>query len=138
MSTEGSTQKGQLITLNDDGTLTVPDNPMVVVIEGDGIGPDISRAAVKVFDSAVAKAYGGQRKVQWQEALAGEKAFAETGQWLPEETLQNLRQCIVGIKGPLTTPVGGGIRSLNVTLRQVLDLYACVRPVRYYKGVPAP
>jgi isocitrate dehydrogenase len=91
-----------------------------------------------VFDSAVAKAYGGQRKVQWQEALAGEKAFAETGQWLPEQTLQNLRQCIVGIKGPLTTPVGGGIRSLNVTLRQVLDLYACVRPVRYYKGVPAP
>jgi isocitrate dehydrogenase len=138
MVTEGSTQKGQLITLNDDGTLTVPDNPIVVSIEGDGIGPDISRAAINVFDAAVAKAYGGQRRVQWQEALAGEKAFAETGQWLPEQTLQNLRQCIVGIKGPLTTPVGGGIRSLNVTLRQVLDLYACVRPVRYYKGVPAP
>jgi isocitrate dehydrogenase len=124
--------------LNDDGTLNVPDNPVIVRIEGDGIGPDISRAAVEVFDSAVAKAYGGQRKVLWREALAGEKAFAETGQWLPEETLQTLRQCIVGIKGPLTTPVGGGIRSLNVTLRQVLDLYACVRPVRYYKGVPAP
>jgi isocitrate dehydrogenase len=138
MSTEGSSQKGGLITLNDDGTLTVPDNPIVVFIEGDGIGPDISRAAVEVFDSAVAKAYGGQRKVQWQEALAGEKAFADTGQWLPEETLQNLRQYIVGIKGPLTTPVGGGLRSLNVTLRQVLDLYACVRPVRYYKGVPSP
>jgi isocitrate dehydrogenase len=138
MSTEGSSQKGELITLNDDGTLNVPDNPVIVRIEGDGIGPDISRAAVEVFDSAVAKAYGGQRKVLWREALAGEKAFAETGQWLPEETLQTLRQCIVGIKGPLTTPVGGGIRSLNVTLRQVLDLYACVRPVRYYKGVPAP
>jgi isocitrate dehydrogenase len=138
MATEGSAQKGQLITLNADGTLTVPDNPIVVFIEGDGIGPDISRAAVNVFDAAVAKAYGGQRRVQWQEALAGEKAFAETDQWLPEQTLQNLRQCVVGIKGPLTTPVGGGIRSLNVTLRQVLDLYACVRPVRYYKGVPAP
>ena len=138
MTKTGSAQKGQLITLNDDGTLTVPDNPIVVFIEGDGIGPDISLAAVKVFDAAVAKAYGGQREVQWREGLAGEKAFAENGQWLPEETLQNLRQCIVGIKGPLTTPVGGGIRSLNVTLRQVLDLYACVRPVRYYKGVPAP
>lgn len=138
MSTEGSSQRGESIILDEDGTLTVPDNPILVLIEGDGIGPDISRAAVSVFDAAVASTYGGQRQVQWQEALAGEKAFAETGQWLPEETLQMLRDNIVGIKGPLTTPVGGGIRSLNVTLRQVLDLYACVRPVRYYKGVPAP
>jgi isocitrate dehydrogenase len=138
MTTETSSQKGEKITLNDDGTLTVPENPQLIFIEGDGIGPDISRAALKVFDSAVAKAYGGQRRVHWQEGLAGEIAFAETGQWLPEETLQLLRDTIVGIKGPLTTPVGGGIRSLNVTLRQVLDLYACVRPVRYYKGVPAP
>ena len=138
MATEESSQKGEKITLNEDGTVTVPDNPVLIFIEGDGIGPDISRAAVKVFDAAVARAYSGQRKVKWREGLAGEKAFAETGQWLPEETLQLLRQCIVGIKGPLTTPVGGGIRSLNVTLRQVLDLYACVRPVRYYQGVPAP
>jgi isocitrate dehydrogenase len=138
MATEDSSQKGEKITLNEDGTLTVPDNPVLIFIEGDGIGPDISRAAVNVFDAAVARAYPGQRKVEWREGLAGEKAFAETGQWLPEDTLQLLRQCIVGIKGPLTTPVGGGIRSLNVTLRQVLDLYACVRPVRYYKGVPAP
>lgn len=138
MTAETSSQKSERITLNEDGTLTVPDNPVLIFIEGDGIGPDISRAAVKVFDAAVERAYGGQRKVEWQEGLAGEKAFAETGQWLPEETLQMLRDNIVGIKGPLTTPVGGGIRSLNVTLRQVLDLYACVRPVRYYKGVPAP
>lgn len=138
MNTEGSSQRGESIILDEDGTLTVPDNPILVLIEGDGIGPDISRAAVSVFDAAVASTYGGRRQVQWQEALAGEKAFAETGQWLPEETLQMLSDNIVGIKGPLTTPVGGGIRSLNVTLRQVLDLYACVRPVRYYKGVPAP
>jgi len=138
MTTEASPPKGERITLNEDGSLTVPDNPVVVFIEGDGIGPDISRAAANVFDAAVAKIYRGQRKVHWQEALAGEKAFAETGQWLPEESLQLLRDAIVGIKGPLTTPVGGGIRSLNVTLRQVLDLYACVRPARYYKGVPSP
>ncbi len=138
MTTENSAHEGEKITLNNDGTLTVPENPVLVFIEGDGIGPDIWQAAVQVFDSAVEKVYGGQRRVEWQEALAGEKGFAETGQWLPEETLQMLRDYIVGIKGPLTTPVGGGIRSLNVTLRQVLDLYACVRPVRYYKGVPAP
>ena len=138
MSTEGSAQKGTPIILNNDGSLNVPENPVIVVIEGDGIGPDIYRAAVMVFDAAVKKAFGGQRRVQWQEALAGEKAFTETGQWLPEYTLDMLRQYVVGIKGPLTTPVGGGIRSLNVTLRQVLDLYACVRPVRYYQGVPAP
>ena len=138
MSADSSAKKGARIVLNNDGTISVPEKPRIVFIEGDGIGPDIWRAAVEVFDAAVAKAYGGRRQVEWQEALAGEKAFAETGQWLPEETLQMLRDCIVGIKGPLTTPVGGGIRSLNVTLRQVLDLYACVRPVRYYKGVPAP
>jgi isocitrate dehydrogenase len=138
MSASSSTQKGAKIALNEDGTLKVPEHPTVVFIVGDGIGPDIWRAAVKVFDAAVQKTFGGQRQVEWQEALAGEKGFVETGQWLPEDTLQLLRDCIVGIKGPLTTPVGGGIRSLNVTLRQVLDLYACVRPVRYYKGVPAP
>ena len=138
MSPDSSAKKGAKIVLNDDGTLSVPEHPIIVFIEGDGIGPDIWRAAVEVFDAAVEKAYGGKRRVEWQEALAGEKAFAEGGQWLPEETLQMLRDYIVGIKGPLTTPVGGGIRSLNVTLRQVLDLYACVRPVRYYKGVPAP
>jgi len=138
MSAGRLSETGAKIRFNDDGTLTVPERPAVVFIEGDGIGPDIWRAAVKVFDAAVAKAYGGQRQVEWLEGLAGEKGFAETGQWLPEETLQMLRDYRVGIKGPLTTPVGGGIRSLNVTLRQVLDLYACVRPVRYYKGVPAP
>jgi isocitrate dehydrogenase len=138
MTTESPFRKGERITLNEDGSLAVPDNPAVVFIEGDGIGPDISRAAVSVFDAAVARAYRQQRRVHWQEALAGEKGFAETGEWLPEETLQLLRDTVVGIKGPLTTPVGGGIRSLNVTLRQVLDLYACVRPVRYYKGVPSP
>jgi isocitrate dehydrogenase len=138
MSPEGSPEKGSNITINEDGSLNVPEEPILVFIEGDGIGPDISQAAVKVFDAAVAKAYEGRRQVHWQEALAGEKAFAETGQWLPEESLDLLRQYVVGIKGPLTTPVGGGMRSLNVTLRQVLDLYACVRPVRYFKGVPAP
>jgi isocitrate dehydrogenase len=138
MGTVDTAEKGARIRLNTDGTLSVPDCPIIVVIEGDGIGPDISKAAVQVFDAAVARAYGSQRRIQWQEALAGEKAFAATGQWLPETTLEMLRQCVVGIKGPLTTPVGGGIRSLNVTLRQVLDLYACVRPVRYYQGVPAP
>ena len=138
MNAQNSANKGAKIILQDDGTLTVPEKPVLVFIEGDGIGPDIWRAALTVFDAAVVKAYGGRRQVEWQEALAGEKAFTETGQWLPEETLQMLRDYVVGIKGPLTTPVGGGIRSLNVTLRQVLDLYACVRPVRYYEGVPAP
>jgi isocitrate dehydrogenase len=138
MTAVASPRDGERIRLNQDGSLSVPANPIVVFIEGDGIGPDISRAAANVFDAAVATAYRGQRRVHWQEALAGEKGFAETGQWLPDETLQLLRDAVVGIKGPLTTPVGGGIRSLNVTLRQVLDLYACVRPVRYYKGVPSP
>ena len=121
-----------------DGTYTVPNDPIVPFIEGDGTGRDIWRASRKVFDAAVAKVSGGKRKVTWIEMLAGEKAFKETGSWLPEATLETVKQYRVGIKGPLTTPVGGGIRSLNVALRQLLDLYACVRPVRYFDGVPSP
>jgi isocitrate dehydrogenase len=121
-----------------DGRLLVPDRPIVPFIEGDGIGPDIWRAARTVLDGAVARVYGGARAVAWLEVLAGEKAKAETGEWLPAATLEAIRRYRVGIKGPLTTPVGGGIRSLNVTLRQALDLYACVRPVRYFAGVPSP
>ena len=120
------------------GKLNVPDHPILPFIEGDGTGPDIWKASVRVFDAAVAKAYGGKRKITWQEVLAGEKAFNKTGNWLPEETLAAFRQHLVGIKGPLTTPVGGGIRSLNVALRQMLDLYVCLRPVRWFKGVPSP
>ena len=131
-------ERPELIRIKADGTLDVPTHAKIAYIEGDGTGPDIWRAAVRVFDAAVERAYGGVRKVCWEETLAGEKAFRETGQWLPEASLETLRRCVVGIKGPLTTPVGGGIRSLNVTLRQVLDLYACIRPVRYYRGVPAP
>lgn len=131
-------EKSGLIRVNADGSLNVPAQPRIAFIEGDGTGPDIWRAAVRVFDAAVERAYGGSRQVRWEETLAGEKAFRETGQWLPKSTLEILGRCVVGIKGPLTTPVGGGIRSLNVTLRQVLDLYACIRPVRYYQGVPAP
>lgn len=118
--------------------LLVPDNPIIPFIEGDGIGPDIWRAASKVLDHAVYLSWKGKRRIQWKEMLAGEKAYRETGKWLPEETLQAFRDFRVGIKGPLTTPVGGGIRSLNVALRQQLDLYACVRPVRYFPGVPSP
>ncbi len=118
--------------------LNVPDDPILPFIEGDGTGPDIWRASVRVFDAAVAKAYGGKRKIHWQEVLAGEKAFNKTGNWLPEETLAAFKKHLVGIKGPLTTPVGGGIRSLNVALRQLLDLYVCLRPVRWFKGVPSP
>jgi len=118
--------------------LLVPDNPIIPFIEGDGIGPDIWRAASKVLDHAVYLSWQGKRRIQWKEVLAGEKAYRETGKWLPEETLQAFRDFRVGIKGPLTTPVGGGIRSLNVALRQQLDLYACVRPVRYFPGVPSP
>jgi isocitrate dehydrogenase len=121
-----------------DGTLSVPNNPIIPFIEGDGIGPDIWRASVRVFDAAVEKAFGGARKIAWMEILAGEKAHATTGEWLPAETLEACREFRVSIKGPLTTPVGGGIRSLNVALRQELDLYACIRPVRYFKGVGAP
>lgn len=121
-----------------DGKLVVPENPIIPYIEGDGTGPDIWRASVRVFDAAVKKTYQGKRRVVWKEVLAGEKAFKETGNWLPEETLSSFREYLVGIKGPLTTPVGEGMRSLNVALRQVLDLYTCYRPVRYFKGVPSP
>ncbi len=120
------------------GRLNVPDEPILPFIEGDGTGPDIWRSSVRVFDAAVAKAYGGKRKITWREVLAGEKAFNKTGNWLPDETLADFKQYLVGIKGPLTTPVGGGIRSLNVALRQLLDLYVCLRPVRWFKGVPSP
>lgn len=120
------------------GRLQVPENPVIPFIEGDGTGPDIWRAAVRVFDSAVEKAYGGERRIIWYEVFAGEKAFNLFGEWLPQETLEAFRRYAVGIKGPLTTPVGGGIRSLNVTIRQELDLYACVRPVRWFEGVPSP
>jgi isocitrate dehydrogenase len=121
-----------------NGKLTVPDAPVIPFIEGDGTGIDIWPASQLVFDKAVEKAYGGKRKIQWKEVLAGEKAFNKTGNWMPEETLTAFKEYLVGIKGPLTTPVGGGIRSLNVALRQDLDLYACVRPVRWFKGVPSP
>jgi len=120
------------------GSIKVPDNPVVLFIEGDGTGPDIWRATKIVLDAAVKKAYGGKRTIQWQEILAGEKAFNMTGSWLPDETLEKIKKYKVAIKGPLTTPVGGGIRSINVTLRQVLKLYACVRPVRHLAGVPSP
>jgi len=131
MSTPGS------ITMQ-NGKLNVPDCPIIPFIEGDGTGPDIWRASVRVFDAAVAKAYGGKRKITWTEVLAGEKAFNTTGNWLPDATLDAFRGYLVGIKGPLTTPVGGGIRSLNVALRQILDLYVCLRPVRWFQGVPSP
>jgi isocitrate dehydrogenase len=120
------------------GRLAVPDHAIVPYIEGDGTGPDIWRASVRVFDGAVTKAYGGKRRIAWLEVLAGEKAFRASGEWLPEATLDAFREYLVGIKGPLTTPVGGGIRSLNVALRQLLDLYVCLRPVRWYPGVPSP
>ncbi|HOI09357.1 MAG TPA: NADP-dependent isocitrate dehydrogenase [Myxococcota bacterium] len=129
---------GAQIAVAPDGTLIVPDNPILPFIEGDGTGPDIWRAAVRVFDAAVAKAYGGARRIRWMEVLAGEKAFNLTGEWLPQDTLTAYREYRVGIKGPLTTPIGGGIRSLNVALRQLLDLYVCLRPVRYIPGVPSP
>jgi len=121
-----------------NGQLTVPNNPIVPFIEGDGTGADIWAASVRVLDAAVEKAYGGTKKIQWLEVLAGEKAFNQTGNWLPQETLDLIQKYSVAIKGPLTTPVGGGIRSLNVALRQILDLYACVRPVRWFTGVPTP
>ncbi len=121
-----------------DGQLQVPDNPIIPYIEGDGIGRDIWRASVRVFDAAVEKAYRGQRKIHWYEIFAGEKAFKQFNEWLPKGSLDAIQAYVVAIKGPLTTPVGGGIRSLNVALRQALNLYACVRPVRYFNGVPAP
>jgi isocitrate dehydrogenase len=128
---------GNPITMGSDG-LVVPSDPIIPFIEGDGIGPDIWAASVRVFDAAVDKAYGADRSIAWEEVLAGEKAFNETGEWLPEETVTAFQERLVGIKGPLTTPVGGGIRSLNVALRQIMDLYACVRPVRWFEGVPSP
>src|SRR5436305_499524 len=120
------------------GTLRVPHDPIIPFIEGDGTGRDIWRASVRVFDAAVERAYKGERRIAWREVLAGEKAFTQTGSWLPDETVTAFRDYLVGIKGPLTTPVGGGIRSLNVALRQLLDLYVCLRPVRYFSGVPSP
>lgn len=123
---------------NNNGTLQVPDSPVIPFIEGDGIGVDIWPATRRIVDAAVAKSYGGKRKIEWKEVLAGEKAFNQTGNWLPEETLAAFREYLVGIKGPLTTPIGGGIRSLNVALRQELDLYVCQRPTRYFQGVVTP
>jgi len=121
-----------------NGTLRVPDDPIIPFIEGDGTGPDIWRASVRVFDAAVEKAYRGRRRIEWMEVYAGEKAFKKFSTWLPDETVEAFREYLVGIKGPLTTPIGGGIRSLNVALRQLLDLYVCLRPVRWFKGVPSP
>ncbi|SEV94555.1 isocitrate dehydrogenase (NADP) [Chitinophaga sp. YR573] len=121
-----------------NGHLQVPNHPIIPFIEGDGIGPDIWRASVRVFDAAVEKAYGGKRKIEWKEVLAGEKAFQQTGEWLPKATLDAFKEYLVSIKGPLSTPVGGGIRSLNVAMRQELDLYACIRPVRWFNKVPSP
>ncbi len=138
MSLSDGEKQGKYIKIKPDNTLDVPDMPFVAFIEGDGIGRDIWPATRYVIDSAVEKIYQGRRKISWSEVLAGEKAFKKTGQWLPEESLGTIKKCVVAIKGPLTTPVGGGIRSLNVTIRQTLDLYACVRPVRYYRGVPSP
>jgi len=122
----------------ENGILAVPSRPIIPFIEGDGTGPDIWRASVRVFDAAVEKAYGGERHIAWMEVYAGQKAFDQSGEWLPDETVQAFREFLVGIKGPLTTPVGGGIRSLNVALRKMLDLYVCLRPVRYFAGVPSP
>ena len=132
-----SVTQGESIVLK-DGRMIVPDHPVIPFIEGDGTGPDIWRASVRVLDASVAKAYGGKRRLGWLEVLAGQKAFEQTGSWLPDATLDAFRTYLVGIKGPLTTPVGGGIRSLNVAMRQILDLYVCLRPVRWFQGVPSP
>ena len=121
-----------------NGKLNVPDQPIIPFIRGDGTGPDIWAASVRVMDAAVAKAYGGQRKISWMEVFAGEESFKRFNNWLPDDTVDAFREFLVGIKGPLTTPVGGGIRSLNVALRQMLDLYVCLRPVQYFTGVPSP
>jgi isocitrate dehydrogenase len=129
--------KGEKIRY-EKGSLEVPENPVILYIEGDGTGPDIWRATKKALDSAVEKAYGGSKRIEWREVFAGERAYQKTGQWLPEETIAKMKDYRVAIKGPLTTPVGGGIRSINVALRQILRLYACIRPVRYLRGVPAP
>jgi len=132
-----SDNRGEAIDMR-SGRIRVPDYPILPFIEGDGTGPDLWRASVRVMDAAVAKAYGDSRAIRWKEVLAGQKAFDRTGSWLPDETVESLRTYRVGIKGPLTTPVGGGIRSLNVALRQILDLYVCLRPVRWFEGVPSP
>ena len=129
--------EGKIIT-NSNGKLNVPDNPIIPFIEGDGTGPDIWASSVRVIDAAVKRAYNGKKQIIWKEVLAGEKAFNKTGNWLPDETLDIIREHLIAIKGPLTTPVGGGIRSLNVALRQILDLYVCLRPVRWFEGVPSP
>jgi isocitrate dehydrogenase len=129
---------GQPITMSSDGTLQVPNNPIIPFIEGDGTGRDIWRASVRVLDAAVEKAYKGEKKIAWWEVYAGEKAFTQFNNWLPDETVEGFKKYLVGIKGPLTTPIGGGIRSLNVALRQMLDLYVCLRPVRWFQGVPSP
>src|SRR2546427_1263872 len=129
--------EGERISLR-DGRLVVPDNPVIPFIEGDGIGPDIWRASRRVFDAAIEKAFRGRKCIRWMEVYAGEKAFNLSKTWLPDDTVKAFQHYLVGIKGPLTTPVGGGIRSLNVALRQLLDLYVCLRPVRWYKGVPSP
>src|SRR5829696_6354241 len=128
---------GQQISIK-DGKLNVPDQPIIPFVEGDGTGRDIWRASVRVFDAAVEKAYGGKRKVHWMEVYAGEKSYKMFQSWLPDETTEAFKEFLVGIKGPLTTPIGGGIRSLNVALRKLLDLYVCLRPVRWFEGVPSP
>ena len=133
-----NTMTPQKITMGADGKLQIPENPVIPFIEGDGIGPDVWTASRRVLDAAVEKSYNGKRKIEWKEMLAGEKAFKQTGEWLPAETLDVAREYIVSIKGPLTTPVGGGIRSLNVAMRQELDLYVCLRPVHWFQGVPSP
>jgi isocitrate dehydrogenase len=138
MSAPIPSSEGTPITMGANMKLNVPDRPIVPFIEGDGTGPDIWRASQRVLDAAVNKAYGGKRALVWHEVLAGEKAFTKVGNWLPDETVEAFRKYLIGIKGPLTTPVGGGIRSLNVALRQMLDLYVCLRPVRWFEGVPSP
>ena len=129
---------GEKIEIRSDGKRIVPDRPIIPYIEGDGVGPDIWKASARVFNAAIEKCYGGTRKVEWLEIHAGEKAFQLKGEWAPEETIETIREYRIGIKGPLTTPVGGGIRSINVLIRQRLDLYACIRPVRYFSGTPSP
>jgi isocitrate dehydrogenase len=132
-----ATATGEKITLT-NGALNVPRHPIIPFIEGDGTGPDIWRGSVRVFDAAVKKAYGGNRQIVWKEVLAGQKAFDREKNWLPDATIDAFKEYLVGIKGPLTTPIGGGFRSLNVALRQILDLYVCLRPIRWFKGVPSP
>src|SRR5947208_1351754 len=133
-----SPTRGEKITYSPSNHIQVPPHPIIPFIEGDGTGPDIWAASVRVLDAAVEKAFNGKKKITWKEVLAGEKSFQKTNNWLPDETLAAFNEYLVGIKGPLTTPVGGGIRSLNVALRQILDLYVCLRPVRWFQGVPSP